>query len=52
MAYTQREGIKIARKHVGDLPEGTISTIITHGKNHHESIKWVYGRDPFPAAIY
>ena len=33
MAYTQREGLKIARKHIGDLPQGTISSIITKGKN-------------------
>lgn len=48
VADTQAEAIKIAKKHVSSLPEGTLSQIVLQGKDSQFRTEWTYGKDPFP----
>jgi hypothetical protein len=46
---TQADAIKVARKHVGELPAGTLSEIRVQGKKDGKwQTEWTYGKDPFP----
>jgi hypothetical protein len=45
---TQAEAITLAKHHVAELPEGTLSQIIIQGDNGEFRAEWTYGKDPFP----
>jgi hypothetical protein len=45
---TQSEAIKIAKKHVAELPAGTLSQILIQGDGGRYRTEWTYGNDPFP----
>jgi hypothetical protein len=45
---TQSEAIKIARKHVAELPEGTLSQILIQRDDGQYRAEWTYGQDPYP----
>lgn len=45
---TQADAIKLARKHVGNLPAGTLSQIKVQGRDSKFRTEWTYGIDPFP----
>ena len=45
---TQSEAIGVARRHVGGLPEGTLSQILVQGSDSQFRTEWTYGQDPFP----
>ena len=45
---TQADAIKAAKKHVGELPAGTLSEIRVQGKDGKWQTEWTYGKDPFP----
>jgi hypothetical protein len=45
---TQAAAISAARKHVGALPQGTLSQILIQGANSQFRTEWTYGKDPFP----
>lgn len=45
---TQAGAIKIARKHVAGLPQGTLSQILVQRDNGQFRAEWTYGQDPFP----
>ena len=45
---TQIEGIKVAKKHIANLPEGTLSQILIQGNGGKFRTEWTYGEDPFP----
>jgi hypothetical protein len=45
---TQEGAIKVAKKHVGNLPPGTLSQILVQGRDSKFRTEWTYGKDPFP----
>lgn len=45
---TQSDAIKAAKKHVAELPGGTLSQIIVQGEDGKWLTEWTYGEDPFP----
>lgn len=45
---TQAEAIKIAKKHVASLSQGTLSQILVQRDNGQFRTEWTYGQDPFP----
>lgn len=45
---TQAEAIMIARKHVGSLPQGTLSQILIQAQGGLWRAEWTYGKDPYP----
>lgn len=45
---TQAEAIRIAKKRVADLPEGTLSQILIQGARGQFRTEWTYNKDPFP----
>jgi hypothetical protein len=47
---TQTDPIKAAKKHVGSLPQGTLSQILIQGQGGQWQAEWTYGKDPFPPA--
>ncbi|MBF0207983.1 MAG: DUF2188 domain-containing protein [Oligoflexia bacterium] len=47
---TQSEAIKLAKSHVGGLPQGTLSQILIQGSDGKFRAEWTYGSDPFPPA--
>ena len=44
---TQAEAIKLAKKHVADLPAGTLSQILIQGDGGKFRAEWTYGQDPY-----
>lgn len=45
---TQAKAIKVAKEHVGSLPEGTLSQILIQRDDGKFRVEWTYGQDPFP----
>jgi hypothetical protein len=45
---TQSKAIMMARKHVGSLPQGTLSQILVQRDDGRFRTEWTYGQDPFP----
>jgi len=45
---TQAEAIRIAKRHVAELPAGTLSQIRVQGAGGQFITEWTYGSDPFP----
>jgi len=45
---TQAEAIKLAKRHVAELPAGTLSQILVQGIDGKFRTEWTYGKDPFP----
>ncbi len=45
---TQAEAIKLAKRHVASLPEGSLSQILIQGSDSKFRTEWTYGSDPFP----
>lgn len=47
---TQKDAIQLAKKHVGELLQGTLSQILIQGDDGRYRAEWTYGSDPFPPA--
>ena len=45
---TKTEAIRLAKKHVGSLPAGTLSQILIQKNDGSWQTEWTYGADPFP----
>lgn len=45
---TQAEAIRVARRHVAELPASTISQILIQRDSGQFRAEWTYGQDPFP----